>query len=73
MQTDAERGGRMRGLTDATSGWQWRGLRCWGADPGSRPLPPSRFGDFDPTPTRVVPPTRACPYGPARVPDWAPR
>lgn len=39
----------MRGLTDVASGWRRRGLRCWGADPGSRPLPPSGFGDFDPT------------------------
>ena len=80
----AERGGRKRTPTLSTeaacaalrlvaSGRRRRGLRPWGTDPGSRPLPGTRHGDFDPTPTRAVTPTRAYPYGPARVPDWAPR
>uniref|UniRef100_A0A4W2IGN0 Nucleoside-triphosphatase, cancer-related n=1 Tax=Bos indicus x Bos taurus TaxID=30522 RepID=A0A4W2IGN0_BOBOX len=78
------RGGRKRTPTLSAEGacaalrlvasGRWRrGLRPWGTDPGSRPLPGTRLGDFDPTPTRAVTPTRAYPYGPARVPDWAPR
>uniref|UniRef100_A0A8C6FQP0 Uncharacterized protein n=1 Tax=Moschus moschiferus TaxID=68415 RepID=A0A8C6FQP0_MOSMO len=37
-----------------------------------RPFPPTRLGDFGPTPTRAATPTRAYPYGLTRVPDQAP-
>ncbi|XP_057593496.1 cancer-related nucleoside-triphosphatase isoform X1 [Hippopotamus amphibius kiboko] len=67
----------MRGREGGASGRRRWGLRRWGwADPGwrPRPLPGSETSPPRPaTPTRAVAPTPAHAYGPARVPDGAPR